>query len=139
MHVELAVGGALPLNRHLRGALGEVPQVRHVVSCKQLAFIGPALGSGLGPHAQEAAAALKDLQAVAVFDGRDGGRLQRNLAADFQGGRAYVGFADGGRVRGARAATRGEAQERDREADFSYGTHIAHSIYFNNRVEDGPP
>ena len=57
---------------------------------EQLALVRPALRADRGAHPQKLAAALDDLQPLAVLDRRHRRRLQRDVAADLQHRRADV-------------------------------------------------
>ncbi len=95
MDVERRVGGGDSLRRHFGGARGEFAQGSHVGSGEQLAFVGPTFGAVRGADAQEAALGLEDFEAVAVFDGSDDRRLERNIAANFQYRGTDEGLANG--------------------------------------------
>ncbi len=95
MDIERRVCGGNALGRHGGGADGQFTQGLHIGSGEQLTFVGPTFDAALGAHAKEAALGLEDFQAVAMFDGGDGGRLERNVATELQCGGADEGFADG--------------------------------------------
>src|SRR5579859_4692136 len=95
MDVEITVGGGLALRGHGGGALGEVTEVGHVGGGEKEAFVGPAFGAGSGADSEEPAAALEDVEVIAVLDGGDAGGLDCHVGEDLESGGPDVGFSDG--------------------------------------------
>ena len=93
----------------------------HVPGGEQLALFGPAFRAIGCAHSQKRTALLENLQAVAMLDGGNGGRLKRNVTAYLQDGGTNERLTD--RLCARRSFGTAEDQEQNGyEAYLCYGT-----------------
>jgi hypothetical protein len=98
MHVQRIVGRAGALRRKLRGELGEVVQVAHLLLGQQVVHVGPTFQALRCADLHEAPAGLQHLQPFAVLERGDGIGLGSQILAQVDGGWTRVRDSRGGRL-----------------------------------------
>src|ERR1039458_6950307 len=115
VYVEQVVSAGRPLRRQSQGAPLDLLQRGNFFGAQQQVVFDPPFRAARPADLQEAAAALHDFEPLAVLDGGHHRRLQRDVPAQAQRGRAGVSFADRRRARFA-APARGHGEYQQEKA-----------------------